>query len=288
MSPRPNPHPVFGVTTVGGATAEKECNCIRELMSILGDADGDLCFLLPFFEGTLGAAADVQDVSSRGLHALNVVAVDNVPVIRGDMLSVRMNGTDEHMTIADNVLLTPITGGVDVPFSVGCAFKSDIAPAAIENLIAKWDDTAAVAQEWRLTLTANAYPALEVFDNSVALSNLGREDQTAIVANVWYIVIATYNGAGGDPGAMDGINIYRWDGATHGWDGAVDDANIDGGGAYLNMEDTAELVVIGAKDSGVPAEWFDGEIMMPWYTRRELSAVDARRAALTMVRIMGL
>jgi len=290
MSPRPNPHPVFGVTTVGGATAEKECNCIRELMSILGDADGDLCFLLPFFEGTLGAAADVQDVSSRGLHALNVVAVDNVPVIRGDMLSVRLNGVDEYLSIADNILLTPIVppAGVDVPFSVGCAVKTEAGLAAIQSLIAKWDGTPA-DYEWRLSLTALDYPALEVADSNVVTSNMGREDQTAIESNVWYIIIGTYNGVGG-PAPEAGINVYRWDGATHGWDGAVDDADIDGGGVYVDMENTAELVFIGADNTGGAAANFvgPGEIMLPWYTRRELSADDARRAALTMVRIMGL
>lgn len=262
---------------------------LEHLLNLLGFADDDLCFFLPFFESNPGAGEDVQDVSSVGLHGLNTVAFDNVPVIRGNLLSYRFNGTDEYLTIADNVLLTPIAGGVDVPFSVGCAFKLDAVNAAVKGLIGKWDLTT-VNAEWLLSLTALEYPSLQVMDDSVAVSNMGREDQTAVDVNTWYIVIATYDGnAGGADAPEDGINIYRWDGGTRTWNGAVDDADIDGGGVYVDMEDTAELVFIGATNTGgAAAEFFDGEIMMPWYTRRELSAADALRVAQGMIRLMGL
>lgn len=288
MTPPPWANPVLTATTAAGASTSKRCDCIRELMNVLGHADNDLCFLLPFLEGTLGAGTAVQDFSSRGLHATNVVAVDNPPIIRGDLLAIRFNGTDELLEIPDNILLTPIAAAIDAPFSVGCAFKSDAAPAAIEALIAKWDDDVVNVVEWRLTLTANAYPAFEVYDNGVPVANKGREDQTAIVADTWYVVITTYDGQGG-PTPEAGMSVYRWDGATRNWDGAVDDATIDGGGVYGDMVDTAQVVTIGADYAlGVAAEWFDGDLMMPFYTRRELTAADAERAARLMVRIMGL
>lgn len=286
MSPGPDEHSVFGSTTVGGATVSKECSCIKFLLNLLGDADGDLCFFLPFLEGTLGAGADVQDLSSRGLHASNIVAVDNVPVIRGDLLSVRLNSTDEYMAIPDNVLLTPIAAGIDVAFSVGCAFKLAAADANIKCLISKWDDTG--EEEWRFGLTALEYPEFQISDDDVAGANMGREDQTAVAASTWYIIIGTYDGRGG-AACNDGMNIYRWDGVTRVWDGVVDDANIDGGGVYIDMEDNANDVNIGASFAGGAAsEFWPGEMMMPWYTRRELTAADAERAALLMVRIMGL
>ena len=289
MSGPPGGHPIFGATTVGGATVAKECDCILELMNILGDQDGDLCFFLPFVEGTIDGVVDIQDLSSRGLHAASVRAVDNVPVIRGDLLSVRLNGTDEDIRINDNVLLTPIAGGVDVPFSVGIAFKLGAVNAAFKNLIAKWDDTTP-DWEWRLSLSDLEYPSFEVVDDGVGVSNMGREYQSAVDLDTWYVLIGTYDGQiGGGEAPQDGMNLYLWNGATHNWDGAVDDADVDGGGVYAQMVDTAQIVTIGASYAGgAVSEWFPGELMMPWYTRRELSAADAEDAARLMVKIMGL
>lgn len=295
MSAPPWYTPVIGASTAGGASVWKSCGCIRKLMSILGDADGDLCFLLPFLEGTLAAGTAVQDLSSRGLHASNITAVDNQPVIRGDLLSLRLNGADEYLSIPDNTLLTPIDAGVDAPFSVGCAFKMSAINAAFKNLISKWDDTTP-NWEWRLAISDLEYPSFEVVDDSVAASNMGREWQNDVDLDVWYVLIGTYDGQiGGGAAPEAGMNLYSWVAAGGGvgtdneWLGAVDDADVDGGGVYAAMENTDQPVNIGASFAGGAAsEWFPGEIMLPWMTRRELSGLDARRAALTMVRIMGL
>jgi len=261
---------------------------LDRLLNVLGNADGDLCFFLPFYEDTLGATSDIQDISARGLHASNIVAVDNDPVIRGYLRSVRLNGTDEYLEIPDNVLLTSISGGVDAAFSVGCAFNLHAVNAAIKCLIGRWDSTTPNF-EWMLGLTALEYPCFRIADDSAgATGDEGREDQTAVAIDTWYVLIATYDGRGtADP--KPGMNIYRYDGATHTWDDAVDDADIAGAGAYADMEDLAIATRIGASNTGgVAAEFFNGEIMMPCYTRRELSAADARRAALLMVEMMGL
>ena len=261
---------------------------LDRLLVLLGDPDGDLCFLLPFFENTLGAAADVQDVSSRGLHAVNQVAVDNVPVIRGNLLSYRSNGTDETMEIDDNVLLTPISAAVDVAFSVGIAFKLDALNAANKHLISKWDDQTPLA-EWRLYLDATENPSFELMDNSVgATGNLGVSDATVVDIDEWYVMIGTYDGRGTDD-ANDGMSIYLWNSGA--WLGAVDDTLIDGAGAYVDMEDTATPVMIWGADTAagpVAAEWFDGETMLPFMTRRELSAAQAELVARQMVRLMEL
>lgn len=289
MSGPPGGHPVFGATTVGGAMVWKRCECVRELMNVLGNMDGDLRFLLPFLEGTLGAGADVQDISFRGLHASNVVAVDNVPVIRGDFLSYRQNGVDEYLAITDNVLLSAVAAGIDAPFSVGCAFKLAAIDANVKSLICKGDFTTPNA-EWFLRLDATELLEFQVFDDSVgATGNMGVEDSTPVVPLVWYVAIGTYDGRGTATPNL-GMNLYRWDGETHDWDGAVDDALIDGAGVYVDMEvGTGGDVRIGASNTGAAAaEFWPGEIMLPFLTMRELSAGDAERAAAIMVRIMGL
>ena len=264
-----------------------DTEALERLLVLLGDPDGDLRFFLPFFENTLNAGTSVQDISSRGMHATNVVAVDDPPVIRGSMLSYRFNGTDEYLEIADNVLLSAVDT-VDIACSWGIAFKLDAVSAAIHSLIAKGDMTTPDA-EWQMSLTALEYPAMTACDDSVgAAAVLGREDQTAVDVDEWYIMIATYDGAGGDPGVMDGMNIYLWNGGTY--LGVLDDADIDGGGAYVDMEaGTGGVVRIGASNTGgAAAEFFDGEIMMPWMTMRELSADEARLVAQQMVKLMGL
>jgi hypothetical protein len=262
---------------------------IDRLLGLLGDPGGDLVFCYPFYENTLGAGADVQDISSHGIHSVNQVAVDNVPVIRGNLLSYRLNGTDEFLETPDNVLLTPISAGVDVAFSVGCAFKLDALNAANKHLISKWDDQTPLA-EWRLYLDATERPTLELMDNSVgATGNIGREDATAVAIDEWYILIGTYDGAGGEADIPGSINLYGW--TTGEWMGAIDDTTINGAGAYVDMENTATPMMIGAADTAagpVAAEWFDGEIMLPFMTRRELSVNDALRVARQMVRLMEL
>jgi len=263
-----------------------DAEMLDRLLVLLGDHDGDLCFLLPFFEDAMTASSMVQDVGSHGLHASNITAMDTEPVLRGNLISAIFNGTDEHMEIPDNVLLTPISGGVDAAFSVGLAFKMGAANAADKVLICKWDD--GIAEEWKLKLDANEYPTFSVMDQN-ATAERGREDQTAVVANTWYIVIGTYDGRGTDT-AEAGINIYRWDGATRGWDGAVDDTDANvGAGPYVDMEDLAQPVMIGAQDDGgVVEEWFNGEMMLAFMTRRDLGATGARMVAEQMVRLMRL
>ena len=282
-------HPVFGATTAGGASISAEEDYLEYLLGLLGNHDGDLAFLLPFAEGTLGANADVQDLSNRGLHASNITAVDLAPVIRGDLLSVRFNGTDEYMEIADNALLSAISGGVDTAFSVGCAFMVKTDNANLKQLITKWDDQTPNA-EWRFILDGSEKLIGQLFDNDVANSERGRRYDTSLGFNIWYVGILTYSGVGGT-NAEDGINMYLWEGNGHSWMGAVDDTDQNGVGVYVDMEDTAQPVMIGAGDTaGGPAAagFWPGEMMLPFMTRRELSAGDARRVAETMVHILGL
>lgn len=262
---------------------------LDRLLVLLGDPEGDLRFLLPYFEANPGAGADIQDVSSRGFHATNVVAYDNAPVIRGNLLSTRLNGTDEYQEIADRTLLSAISGGIDTAFSVGCAFNMSTANAANKYLICKYDDQTP-NREWRLYLDDQERLCFQIIDNDVANAEQGRRDATVMDATIWYIVIGTYDGGGGAT-AQNGMDLYRWDGAAGAWDGAVDDTDINGIGVYIDMEDTVQPVMIGAADTAagpVSAEWFPGEVMMPWMTMRELSAGEAEAVALAMVRLMEL
>ena len=271
------------------ASVEVPDELLGKLLNILGDGDGDLVFLLPLFESDPGAGDDIQDLSSVGLHGANVNALTYAPYIRGSLLSYRLDGTTDSLDIADNVLLSSIAGGVDVAGSWGCAFNMRTANAALKYLIAKWDDQTPNV-EWRLFVDAAEKINFGVMDDSVAVSDKTRLYNTVLPVDTWFVVVATYDGQGGaTPEA--GINLYLWDGATKSYLGAVDDTTLDGGGVYVDMEDTAQHVSIGAADTAagpVPATWFGGDIALPFMTRRQLSAGEAEKAVLTIVELLGL
>jgi len=275
----------------GGATTEAGADRLRRLLNTLGNADGDLVFFLPPFERNPGAGAALQDISNRGLHGRNVTAYDSGSGhnIRGRMLAARLNGNDEYWEIADNVLLTPISGGVDAAFSVGCAFNMRAVNASTKTLISKYDNQTP-NYEWRIHLDATERIVLQLLDNNVVNGYRGRYYNTPLIANTWYVAIATYNGVGGTD-AADGITVYLWDGASETWLGAVDDTDFNGAGVYVDMEDTAQPVMIGAADTAAgpnPDDFWDGDISMPFMTRRELSAKEAEKAARLMVSLLEL
>lgn len=257
---------------------------LNRLKNLLGG--NDVSFLLPLFESDPAATENVQDWGNHGLHGSNIVTFDNDPAIKGNMLNYRFNGTDEYMEIPDNDLLSGISAGVDAPFSVGCVFKMNAVNASPKILISKFDDQT-TNMEWRFYLDPGERINFELWDDSVANAYKGREYNTPLVVYQWYVAVATYDGRGG-PNPYLGMEVYLWDGD---WLGAVDDTNNVGGGVYVDMENTTQPVMIGASDSAggpVAGEFFNGDIALPFMTRRELSAVEARDSVLTMVRMMGL
>ena len=76
-----------------------------------------------------------------------------------------------------------------------------------------------------------------------------------------------------------------------GWLGRTDDADNDGAGVYVAMENTATVVTIGAgltAGGPVAAEFWDGDIMLPFITGRELSEGDCHKLFDIGMRILGL
>jgi len=281
------------LTAKGGATTECGSDRLRRLLILLGDHDGDLRFMIPPFEQNPGAAAAVQDISGRGLHGTNVAAYGATEghFIRGRMLSAMLDGTADCWNIPDNVLLSFGTGVADTPFSLGVAFCMDAENAANKNLIAKYG--AAGTLEWRLFLDAAEKLNMELYDDNAAASR-GRLYDTALAVNTWYVAIATYSGVGTDT-PQTGVNIYLWEGAGETYMGAVDDTVLTAGaGPYVAMEQLAEAVIIGARNSAGYAEWFPGEVCMPFATARDLSATDvdgvtdAEKAIRLMVSLLEL
>lgn len=257
--------------TMEGAEGEIPRYLIDNLIETLSQGTpANLRFLL-VPTNSLTANEWCPDLGFHGLPSQVQVTHDVDPALRGSLLSSLFNGTDEWWETPDNALLSAVSAGVDVAFSVGCAFKISAGAATNQHLISKWDDQTPNV-EWRLMLSDAEFPVFMLMDDNVALSQRGRNYTTAITINRWNIIIATYDGRAGLT-AEEGINIYLYD-AVNLWQGAVDDANSNGAGDYVNMEDTAQPVMIGAADIVAgpnPGEWINAEIVLPFMTLGDLS-----------------
>jgi len=278
---------------VGGAEAEVPRYLIDNLIEQLGAGTASNVVMLGVPSDEMANADPILDLSPASLAGSNAGATaDNPPNIRGGILSARLNGTDEYWEHADNALYSAVSGGVDVAFSVGCAFKMTAANAANKMLVSKYDNNTPNA-EWRLYLDGLENPILQLVDDNVANSERGREfNTTPIPAMVWHVLIGTYDGRGAT-GAADGINLYLWDNAGK-WQGAVDNVDNNGVGVYVDMEDTVQPVMVGAFDTAAVAGHWPGEIVLPFFSRADLSGVAgnglsyAENAARIMVELMGL
>ena len=112
---------------------------------------------------------------------------------------------------------------------------------------------------------------------------------------MWHVLVATYDGRGGT-NAEDGIDLYLWDNVNK-WLGVVDDTDDNGGGGYVDMEDTVQPVMVGAYDGAagpVASDFWPGEVVLPFISRADLSGTAgngltyAENAARIMVELMGL
>ena len=258
----------FSVETAGGARAETRRDLLDLLVNALGKAE--LRGLWPFLETDPGVGAQVQDVSSRAFHGANVAAFGTDPFLFGGVLAYVFDGTDEFIVVPDNVLLS-FDGTTDKPFSVGaCIYQR--ANAAIKTIVAKWD-VAGDDREWRLYMDAAEKLTMELCDDGVPNAEQGRLYNTALGTDQWYFVAGTYDGSGGAT-AGAGINLYAGDFSAETWLGAVDDADANGVGVYVDMENTAETVNIGSDTSAGGAEFFLGSMALVWVTARELTEAE--------------
>ena len=188
---------------------------------------------------------------------------DTAPTFKGRATYYDFNRTDEELDTPDHVDFEfgNAAGNDDSAFSVICCISPTT--ALITNggtLIGKYDE-ATPAREWIFRVDANGYPEFECYDESVD-KYIGREDQTALTAATWTILMATYDGGE----ASAGINIYK-DGV------AVDDADHEAL-AYTGMEQLGANVQIGANIVAGPVagNFYGGDATWFMVVAKELSA----------------
>jgi hypothetical protein len=255
-------------TTPGPGTPEGDRvrqNFIADLFGILGDVR------LLWLPG-LGDTTTTTDKSRNArvfTYSESLASFDTPPGTQGSGVAVTFNGTDEEADVPDNDDFSFGDGAVDQPFSIVALLEADDAtPTAIANILARWDkDTDGELREWRFFLTAtNGYPTLELYDES-ANAYIGRQDQTALTANTFTLLIATYDGSG----ASTGINIYV--------DAVVLDDADSASGSYVAMENLADKVLLAhglsAAATPVAEEFWAGQMGLVALCAKELSTDEA-------------
>ncbi len=183
------------------------------------------------------------------------------------------NGTTHYLYRADDADFT----FTDSAFSVIALVSPDA--VADRTIIAKWDETtSAEKREWRFFFDASGYPTFQCYDES-ADAYIGRQDQTAFptTANLWRVLIATYDGTA----TSAGIKIYI-DGVQ------LDDADSVSG-TYIAMENLASQLYVGAQMGAAAVErFFDGKYTWPCIAAKELSSDEAWSITQRLKGVLGI
>jgi len=178
---------------------------------------------------------------------------------------VTFDGVDEEVSSPDADFWTPISGGVDVPFSYG-TWVSINNTAANRHILSKWVDE--TGPEWRVYIRgSDDLLEFTLSDVSVPAVHTLVSDSAPATGTTLFLV-GTYDGRGG-AAAMDGAVLYEG--------GIAIAATVANDANYVDMENQAGDLGLGRLTAGgSPGGFWDGYmlggIMGPFVTRREISS----------------
>ena len=176
----------------------------------------------------------------------------------GGIYSYNFNASDDLNLRGDDHADYEFPG--NTPYSVGCwIYPRDITTV---TLVGKYDIN--VQREWRLQLDGTSHVELESFDETNNQSRIGAGD-TAVIADQWSFVVATFDGADADASMSFFLN------------GAADGSgNTESGAAYASQPGTTAALTVGATHNTTPVvvNQFTGRVALPFVTGIELSATQ--------------
>lgn len=232
--------------------------------------------ILPLWDGTVAVTG--TSFTSKGRVALSHTFASapsgwgTAPSFQGiaPILTMAASTAEEAEGAADDAFWTPISGGVDVAFSVG-AWVNVTDSAAFRVILSKWDDGASNEREWLFGISATDALELHLADQSAGVT-CKRASDAAITQGSWVFLVATYDGGAGAT-AANGIKLYQ--------NAALLASTATNNAAYVNMEDLTQVLGVGVRRAaGVLTEPFNGSmaggIAGPFLAKKELSAEDVR------------
>jgi hypothetical protein len=184
------------------------------------------------------------DMVGGFVFALNNIAQSEV-VVKSQVWTLNGAGGTEYLSRADDSSTFSFDGTTDIPFS-GAFWVEVTDQAAAQTIIAKYGG--AGTREWRFRFDSAEKLSLTLRDDSANANCIITSD--AAVSTGWHFIGFTYDGS---TEAAGGAMVLYVDGLSIAATGTVD-CNGDG---YLNMEDLAAPVTIGA--DAIPASYFLGD-----------------------------
>lgn len=190
---------------------------------------------------------------------------DTPPSTQGIATVLNANGDDEFVkgpTPSVPSYWTPISGGVDIAFSIGIWMNIHPDNTANQHWFSK--DGNFQKRTWAVSNTSNNQMALSIFDDNASAS-VQHTNSVTLADSIWNFLIFTYDGQGGpDPG--NGMSSFLNGGSNKTGPTGVET------GTYVDMEEfDDEEVTLFARSGGanVPAE---GSIWFSFYVLEDLAA----------------
>jgi hypothetical protein len=185
---------------------------------------------------------------------------------QGRVPVIPFNGVDEILTSPDAAFWTPVSGGVDIPFSVGYWLRTgDYSGSRFILYKAAAVNT---DEEFRLYISGNGVKedvVIELRDASAAVT-VSCQSDAELSLNSLHFVVVTYDGSGGAT-AANGIAIYL--------NGKVWASTATNNASYVAMKDGAGLMRIGDR---LGSRYFKdillGGPLGPFYCQKQLSAAE--------------
>lgn len=222
--------------------------------------------IFPYGSGTDG----VKLTAATALNAAGAGGHDPLKT-PGGIHAVQVDGTAaaDVVTAVDNANFTFGNATVDVAFSLHIWVMPQEALGTIRSLLAKFGTTAALAEEYDLRFDATGQPILELHDPSVPATEIATGVGGAVITPfAWNHVVATYDGNEADPR----IHLY-----INGVDANAAGLSTETG-AYVAMEDTTAILMIGARDAAATAaQVFQGYWALPAVVGKELTAAEVKQ-----------
>ena len=236
---------------------------LDEIATILG---GTKMAFWPFLNGVGGNTYPYGSGNDGILLATNTSTLELIfdPVWHeGGIHSYMNDSATANLAAADNAAFTHGNATVDTAFSIGVWILMQEAVGTARSLLAKYGSTG-TAREYDFRFGTNGKLVMELYDEDVDTTEIATSAGTALTPWIWQFCTMTYDG--GETAPV--INLYI--NAT-----SVHDGTSAETGAYVAMEDTTAVLMLGSRDAvATAAQVFQGRMALPFITGKELTAAE--------------
>ena len=250
---------------------------LNDIVTVLG---GTKMAFWPFLNGGGGNTYPYGSGNDGILLAANTSTLELVfdPVRHeGGVYSYMNDSATANLAAADNANFTHGNATVDTAFSIGIWILMQEALGTARSLMAKYGSTG-TAREYDFRFGTDGKLVMELYDESADTTEIATSAGTALTPWIWQFCAMTYDG--GETAPV--INLYINGVSVH------DGTSVETG-AYVAMEDTAAVLMLGSRDAtGTAAQVFQGRMALPFITGKELTAAEVGQLYAIGQELLGI